>query len=144
MDNFNISITSEGSLVSAMRIAFGAHRKSVGYAIRPMVEGEKYVAPSGAHPHQMGWKTEPKSLRLVFYWAKIDRLDFVEFPFEYDADGAADFADRWLKSVDYGKQPDHDGDNGKGWKLYNEGWGHVDGHWQAFVAVSPRWAMYGK
>jgi hypothetical protein len=49
----------------------------------------------------------------------------------------------WLASADFGKQPDHDGDNEKGWHLYNESWGHVDGPYAVF-AVEPSWQMYGK
>lgn len=149
MDNFLINIVSEGSLADAMKIACGRwHDKIVGYAIRDAVAGEKYEAdkflsdPKNAYVLRL--QKEPKERRLVFYWTKIDRPDFVAFPFTLDPDGAADFAARWLAEEDYGKQPDHDGDNGRGWRLYCEGWGHVDSEYQAFVAISPRWAMYGK
>ena len=57
---------------------------------------------------------------------------------------AADFAVGWLEHADYGREPDHGGDNGKGWRLYCEDWGHVDHDHYAFAAVQPVWAMYGK
>ena len=117
MDNFRIDITSEGDLTPAMRIAFGKYRKAKGYSISP----EK---------------------GLIFYWAEHERAAML--PFELDAEAAADFARRWLAEQNYGTEPDHDGDNGKGWRLYNEAWGHIGNEWQAFVAVKPAWAMYGK
>lgn len=42
------------------------------------------------------------------------------------------------------KEPDHDGDNDKGFRLFTESWGQVFGEYQAFVAIEPIWAMYGK
>lgn len=121
MDNFHIDVTSEGksSLILAMRLAFDRGYKAVGYKI-----GDK---------------------GLVFYWTMgLGPKDVIKLPFTLDADGAADFASRWLEEQDYGRQPDHDGDNGKGWRVYTEAWGHVAGDSGSFVAVQPAWAMYGK
>ncbi len=148
MDNFLINIVSEGNIAKVMALAFGGHKRVVGYAIRDAFKGEprdaEKLLKDPRDKYALTWQREPKNRRLVFFWAKTDSPDFVAFPFEMDSDGAADFATRWLDSEDYGIGPDHDGDNGKGWRLYCEGWGHVDDEWQAFVAVSPRWAMYGK
>lgn len=120
--------------------------KAIGYAVREAVEGKRHAPPDGyKYPHLMEWSTKPKQKRLVFFWAEpTNDPAFVKFPFAMDIEGMADFATRWLASLDYGRRPDHDGDNGRGWNVYTEGWGHVDGQWQAFVAVSPAWAMYGK
>lgn len=121
MDNFHIDITSEGPLIKAMEIAFGKYRTAEAYAIDP-------------------------GKGLVFLWAKKDTLGAVrvDLPFKMDAAGAADFDTRWLAEADYGRQPDHDGDNEKGWRLYNEGWGRINGYDYSIVAVKPAWAMYGK
>lgn len=148
MDNFHIDVTSEGkaALATALSLAFGRYRSTVGYAIREAEPGARHDPPEGfKYPHLMEWNRKPKPRRLVFYWSDSEkREDFVPLPFKLDAAGAADFAERWLAELDYGKQPDHDGDNGKGWRCYCEGWGHVDGQWSAFVAIAPAWAMYGK
>jgi len=40
-------------------------------------------------------------------------------------------------------QPDHDGDNYKGFRLENDFWGQIDGC-EAFLSIEPIWAMYGK
>lgn len=50
----------------------------------------------------------------------------------------------WLETVAYGPQPDHDGSNGKGWRVFNEAWGHVAQERFAFCAIQPVWAMYEK
>lgn len=152
MDNFGLRIVAEGgpSLVKAFELAFAhncAGRKVKHYSVRPRFAGEKqdddrYKAQNG------GWKygKEPKQQRLIFFWHQPESgQDHQELPFELDAAGAADFAARWLEgSAEYPREPDHDGDNGKGWCAYVEGWGHVDGSHYAVIAVSPAWACYGK
>ena len=122
VDNFHIDIMSEGDLVEPMKIAFRGAAGS---------RAEAYVV-------------DPK-LGLIFFWSANDGpKDIAKLPFKLDATAAADFAKRWLAEQDYGNEPDHDGDNGRGWRLYNESWGRVGGHTYSFVAVKPAWAMYGK
>lgn len=126
MDNFRIQITAHGdkTLKDAIALAFNADKTQLTthYAVRESKEGPKH---------------------LVFFWTGGGK-DAVQMAFKLDAEGAADFARRWLAEAEYGEQPDHDGDNEKGWTVYNEAWGHVDGEWQAIIAVQPTWAMYGK
>ncbi len=147
MDNFHFDMTSEGDLVEAMKIA-ARSCKAIAYSIRAAVEGQRWDADkylkNPRDKNLLEWYHAPKSTRLVFYQYKSDRADVVALPFALDHTGMADFARRWLETADYGRQPDHDGDNGKGWRLYCEGWGHVDSDYAAFLAVSPRWACYGK
>jgi hypothetical protein len=50
----------------------------------------------------------------------------------------------WLGSQDYKNEPDHDGDNSKGWRIYNGPWGHIDDHRYAICAIEPAWLMHGK
>lgn len=167
MDNFHFNMTCEGdqTLAAALALVWKARGLdpkpgarpgyiqpgATHYAIRPAFEGERQEKPEDAPKwHRPEWKygKEPKPLRLVFYDNRyvttIEGNDQIALPFKLDAEGAADFARRWLAEADYGKQPDHDGDNGRGWRLYVEGWGHVDGHRNAIIAISPAWAMYGK
>lgn len=121
MDNFHFDLTSEGSLVKPMEIAFQ----------RPTQQAEGYLIHA------------EKGLVFFGYLGGAP-TGMVRLPFKFDHIGAADFAKRWLVEQDYGSQPDHDGDNGKGWRLYNESWGQVGGWTGAFIAVQPAWAMYGK
>lgn len=45
----------------------------------------------------------------------------------------------WLATATYPKQPDHDGDNKKGWLVQIE-----DQDWTQVVTIRPTWMMYGK
>ena len=119
MDNFRIDVTCEGedSLSLVMKLAFRDGRKARGYRVS-------------------------KEKGLILYWSINERV--TAFPFGLDAEAAAKMVSGWLAEQDYGREPNHDGDNGKGWRVYNEDWGQVDSEWQAFLAVKPVWAMYGK
>lgn len=126
MDNFRINVTARGeqTLRDAMKLAFLQHAKGAKFwAVRPA--------------------DEDKPLRMIFYWTDGAK-DILPFGFTMDPEGCADFAGRWLAEAEYDFEPDHDGHNTKGWRIYNEGWGHVDRDWQAVVAVTPVWAMHGK
>ena len=151
MDNEFFDVRSEGDqkLAALFDLLFGPDRKPVGYALRAKQPGKPWDAAGTSGGSQnnglMKWREEPKELRLVLFWANREKADgFVPFPFKMDAKGAADFVCRWLAEADYGTPLDHDGDNKKGWRVYCEDCGHVDGDWGAFLAVSPRWALYGK
>ena len=120
MDNFRFDMVSEGDETLRQAFALGGQRnKVVAYRVSP----EK---------------------GLIFYWVESKRPGYTPLPYPMTLQQAADFAIGWLANADYGREPDHDGDNGKGWRLYNESWGHVDGEYQAFLAVQPVWACYGK
>lgn len=121
MDNFRIDIVSEGDIIPALKIAFGRWNKASGYRI---VKDKGFIVYSTNTP------------------------DTTPFPYDLNVEELAVFVNGWLKSQDVstwdGVEPDHDGDNKPGWEIYNDDWGHVNGEWQAFVAIIPRWAMYGK
>ena len=69
----------------------------------------------------------------------------IPFPGPTNPEFLASFIEIWLKNAEYCREPDHDGDNGRGWYMYTEGWGHIDGYgYQAFLAVETHWIMYGK
>lgn len=134
MDNFRIDITcnNETALLKAFEIAFTQYKAATHYVVR------------GDPPTERAdWSGHPKGRRLIFMWSDGVE-DAVALPFKLDAVGACDFARRWLAEADYGKQPDHDGSNSKGWRVYNEAWGHVEDVRRAIVAVAPAWAMHGK
>jgi len=119
-------------------------------------EGEKRLQqafhlrmePDGRYASQkadtaIGYVIDPELGMVFFQWKPSG--EFAPFPFKMDADGCAAFAFRWLAEAEYPREPDHDGDNHKGWRFYNEAWGHV-GHYrsEALIAVKPEWQMYGK
>lgn len=71
--------------------------------------------------------------------------DLTAMPFKLDAEGAADFALRWLDEAEYPREPDTDGSTEKGWRVHNGQWGHPHSdNWSSFVAVKPDWIVYGK
>lgn len=102
------------------------------------------------HREAIAVSVHPKK-GLVFFWTKssigseLAGAKIIDLPFPLKGDAIGNYAWEWLTSAaEYGPEPDHDGSNGRGWRVYNEDWGHVAGRWDAFFAVQPVWAMYGK
>ena len=127
MDNHRFDITDENNLEEWIEVCASKH-KAVGWASYPEMGGN----PS----------------RIVFFWVlpKYERENqtFSPLPFKAKPKDIAHIVKRWLEETEYPFEPDHDGDNCKGFRIYNEDWGHVDDQYEAFLAVSPAWAMYGK
>ncbi len=119
IDNFHIDVTAleREDFSLAVRLAFSQNKSTVGWRVLP-------------------------THGLVLFWVKTEGINL--FPASLDAEGAADMAWRWLKEADYGPEPDHDGSNSRGWRIYNEDWGHVADSYQAICAVQPEWVMHGK
>ena len=98
----------------------------------------------------IGWSAHARDengpARLLFFWMAPPKVvrGFTNLPFKATDQDIAIITQRWLDEANYGPEPDHDGDNGKGFRLFCEDWGHVDGHPEAFLAVTTAWAMYGK
>lgn len=141
MDNFQFDVTAwQGHLdfdllQVVMRIAFADHDKATVYrVISPVFE-------KVAQPRQPPQIEKPAT--LVFGWHESMR-NSIKLPFTLDFVGASQWAHRWLKEQDYGREPDHDGNNSKGWRVFNENWGHIGDDFYAFVAIQPAWAMHGK
>jgi hypothetical protein len=135
-DNFRIDVTSDGSLESIMKIAFSkTPNGAASYTIRDPVEIED-------------WRGKfSRPLRLIFFWSLYpltEDIDMFAFSNGLSAEEAADFARRWLEQIDYGPEPDHDGSNTKGFRIYNERYGHVDDSSYGTVAITPEWIEYGK
>jgi hypothetical protein len=81
--------------------------------------------------------------RLILAWS--DQAEgFQPLPAAIDAAGAAPLIVKWLRDQDYGPEPDIDGSVAKGWRVYCDSWGKVDGHAYSFVAIEPVWNLYGK
>lgn len=140
MDNFRFDITSDGDILPALKLAFGEHRGKVwqktvsGYGIYP------------ADPFDPERPAKPlRPLRMVLFWTDPKGMEgYHPLPFKMDANTASAWIMNWLKEAEYPKPYDHDGDNLKGWRIYNDSWGHVDNRWEAVVAIAPVWALYGK
>jgi hypothetical protein len=121
MDNRIISIQSEGrkDFNLAFELLFKDH-KATHYFEDP-TKGFIFL-----------WHEEPSAIRL---------------PYSLGWQGSASWAWGWLlerKDADYKEYLDHDGDNGRGFRIYNGEWGHVVGHPYSICAVLPVWAWYAK
>lgn len=125
-DNYHFDISSEGreSFERAMGFAFDgrfSETKARGYRVDP-VKG------------------------LILYWS-VDSargVGITPLPYEMKQKAATEFVWHWLEEQDYGREPDHDGSNHKGWRVYNEAWNRIGDEWGAFAAIKPEWMMYGK
>lgn len=96
-----------------------------------------------------GWSekiNEQGTPKLILFWTESTREGYNPFPYalENKSRVLGKFLKGWLKQCQYPPQPDHDGHNERGFRIYNNEWGHVDGMYQAFLAIEPAWAMYGK
>lgn len=82
---------------------------------------------------------------LLWHEDQIGDVEASMLPFPMDAEAATEFLWAYLRTADYGKQPDHDGDNKEGYIVTTgDFWGHVGGSQYAFLGVYPDWQMYGK
>lgn len=134
-DNFRFDMTGV-DLGLALQVAFSQHRSAMGWQVEAVLRDEKQAIPGGE------WGANQAKERLVLYWAKDNGA--TPFMSPLGRDEIRPMIESWLKEADYGAEPDHDGDNEKGCRVYNESWGHVGGQWAAFVAIEPVWLLYGK
>lgn len=141
MDNFALNVVSEGkeSFKLALQIALSHHTKASHYAV---IDHDADVNE---------WtKKGGKRKTLVLFWTDDESFKPKPSAFPCDMKGAAlfEFVWHWLEDCwekrAHGQEPDHDGDNGNGWRIFNEDWGHVAESHYAFVGIQPVWAMYGK
>lgn len=149
MDNRTIDVVSEGDhgIALAMQLIWkrAPGGKATHYIIDKYESVTKYYCGDGVKTthHSTDMVKGPKGvLTLIFLWSAEG--DSTPLPFPLDLEGATQFAKHWLEVADYGPQPDHDGDNRKGWRIFTEEWGHVAYYHFAIVGIQPAWAMYGK
>lgn len=163
MDNFTIDISGEGegTLAKALEIAF-AHNapggKATHYnAVRLKEVTRYYSNPAGPklaanldrndalHIHHFNdiQQADDGDLTLVLCWH--ESKESTPLPFPLGIADAINFVKGWLTNAgDPGSRPDHDGDNGAGWRVFTGAWGHVAGNSYGIVGVQAIWAMYGK
>lgn len=130
MDNFRVDVTARARahFESVMGMLFG-RREAVAFAMHPTKGMVLYHA---THDHGDVCNADAAEVPVV------------RLPYAMNLTAACAFVWHWLETADRGPEPDHDGSNKPGWRVYNEAWGHVAGDWRAFVAIQPVWAMYGK
>ncbi len=70
-----------------------------------------------------------------------DTLTALAYP--HDSEAVYEFVRRWLQHADPGPEPDTDGSNSKGWKIFTAPHAQGSGCY-ASLAVQPCWITYGK
>ena len=81
--------------------------------------------------------------RLILYWHEHPKATMLPAPIT-EVDVLTGFVKSWLLWIDYGPEPDHDGDNSRGWRVYNEQWARIGDLTYSFVAIEPTWLWHGK
>lgn len=95
------------------------------------------------------WKITKKH-GLILAWHKDDR--FTGLPAGMSAKTILPLVTSYLESpeaadvelTDWDENEDHDGSNSKGWRVYCEDWGHVDGCFYAICAIKSVYLWHGK
>lgn len=149
MDNRQIDVTSEGAAALAAAVGIVWPNAHGGKVTHFKIVNVKNVTDyyKDATGEVTGHSTESMPAAdgtptLILAWYADD--GFQALPYPHDRDAAIQLITGWLKTVDYGEAPDHDGSNGKGWRIFNDSWGHVAGSHYGVLGVQPAWAMYGK
>lgn len=123
MDNFEVKVVSYGEdhLEDAICLCLNKKDKVEAWAINP----EK--------PNQL-W---------LLQWVGSSDKDVHPFPCKMDRKATIEFVKGWLREQDYGREPDHDGSNSKGFTVTN---GSTMNIWtmNRILTVEPSWAMHGK
>jgi hypothetical protein len=99
-------------------------------------------------------KDHARAPYLSLLWGKPDAAPDVQAfiaPMA-DPEAIAMQIEAWLKTAEYGRQPDHDGDNGKGYRLVNGGptlsapgtWKNNPWGFYSVLTVTPCWIEYHK
>ena len=130
VDTLDISTDDRGSLVMVIKILQKWHKSVSHYRTGQDIDGKPYLI--------LMWWSDKKSTPLM---AKME-----------EAEAIADQIYAWLKTQDYGSEPDHDGSNHKGWRVTNKGPKIKDGLYYPehdsssydVLCVSPHWIEYHK
>ena len=133
--NFHVEVRGCRDLLKpALCLALADHSR---------IEGFKHVPPLQATIHDGGGDLD----RLILFWCvSRETPDASRFPAPLKPEMLVPIVEQWLDSVDYGREPDHDGDNHRGFYLTNgDKWCHItgQGHY-ACLDIRPQWMMFGK
>lgn len=142
MDNFHIDTVNQGRvqlrLLLEYVIQMAPSRAFTAWAVFPA------EAPEDVPKYE---QRDPRPARMVFYWSMPEASQNAHsLPFAIDAAMATDLAIGWIeKTAEYPiDDMDCDGSTDKGWRVWNEKWGRVNGSHYGVFAISPEWVYYGK
>ena len=108
---------------------------------------ERLVTVLELAPYQYARAYFASDEKLVFFWSAEQLPPHAHLlPGKANAELMASLVKSWLnETAKYPEEPNHDGSNTKGWRVYCDSWGMVEGfgHY-SFVAIVPHWIMHGK
>ncbi len=84
---------------------------------------------------------------LIFRWHEPENRKDTEkliANMEMEQETCLAIIQAWLRKANYGFEPDTDGSVKRGWRFFNETWGHVNSDHYAAFGVLPVWIVYGK
>ncbi len=164
-DNFSVRVVSEGRehFEAAVRLAFkaAAGGKAIHYVnglpernclscygrgIKTYWEGTPRVEVSVTCPKCKAGKLPAKACMILYWHEQVDTVvKSLPLPFPLTAEAAIPFLWDYIQTCEYPPEPDHDGDNGKGFIVHTgDFWGHIEGSFYSVLMVEPDWQMYGK
>jgi len=140
LSHFLVDVTSAGydHLLNVMQVAFtniaGDRYYAHAMATHVLIEGSR----------QLTFFQAIGDLRRHWGPDSDDRFDQITaFPAPIGVKQGADKVWDWLAHAEYGRD-EHDGAAYKGWRVFNQQFGIVDNHWDAFIAVRPMWIYLPK
>lgn len=140
-DNFHFDLT-DVPLTLCLQVAFGP-TPMFGKGCTAIGWAEVPAQADHSVPSKTWGAGKDTPLRLVLFRYPNDAMQ--PFPSPMTAEQVQPMVEAWLAQATYGPEPDHDGSNEKGWRVYNEEWTHVATfRTSAFVAIEPIWLLHGK
>ncbi len=115
---FNVVGDRDGDFASTMRLVF-------------QLEG--YFSDK---PRAKAYKVENNVLSILWSTDEVS----VKFPTCLGVEEVIPIALAWLREAKYDAQPDHDGDNKKGWHIFQS----RSNFYTIICSIEPRWTTYGK
>lgn len=82
---------------------------------------------------------------LILSWGGAES-GYEKLVYKMDLEATKEFVWNWVRSADYVDKScwDSEVDRKKGFRVYNEAWGHIGSDHYAFVAIKPTFMLYGK
>jgi hypothetical protein len=103
------------------------------------------------HSKIVGWSFK-KEKGLILHWYEPSNISIHKFISAPNPVSIANMVWDWLDSEEastvdlahWDVDMNHDGHNGRGWRIYVDGWGHVGTDTSAICAIKPIYVWYGK
>ena len=129
LEKLDVATDTRSALINVIKITQEWNSKVTHYRTGKDIRGVPYLI--------LMWSDNKGSMPLI---APMDNPDAI-----------ADQIYAWLKNQDYGRQPDHDGSNNKGWRVTMNGpviseekYSNTDHTFYDVMCIQPYWVEYHK